>query len=542
MKKFKGFNEPQLTAIAKSLGFNGPLEKFNEFLAASPQAAAQFGFMSEKARKIAEGRAFSSGGVVTTTSASTTSNTSSNPEETNVVPFAQQTEETKNEIARRLAASKAGIPAGARPETALINGQQKHLLSSDLGQLEPKDRQITGMLPSMPKPVTAKTYETITTQKDTKQLADQYTGTQGEVSQEGQMQAAQMDPRDLAQLKVNVPQLSEEEKREGTVQKQLEGLASQFEDGKIPPWAAGIVRNANAMMAARGLGTSSLAASAAVQAAMEAATAIATTDAQLTGQYNLANLDVRKQRMLSNAAAMTAVDLANLNNRQQAEVQNAQAFLQMDFKNMDSKMQAEAFGFQAKVNSLLSDQAQRNAARQFNAQSENQTQQFFSELAANIDVARANMKTDISKFNSEMTNQREQFNSQMALVIEQANTQWRQQVTTANTAAQNLSNQITAAAISRMNEVAYNSMIQLERDEMSYVNDALTRAWQSGENFRDREVRLLTGQLDRDAQARAEKAGYKFETGRAIGSAVVGLGTTLLGGALSNGWSSIFRW
>ena len=519
MKKFKGFNEQQLQSIAKSLGFNGPIEKFNEFLAATPQAASQFGLMSEKARQIAEGKTFSQGGLAT---------------EENVVPFAQQTQATKTAVQNTLNSPTAGIPAGATPQTSLIQEKPNQLIQQGVGQVSQQTPTVTPTLPQQQQQVAAQTVTPTTTAAATAQLANQFTGVQGTVSQQGQMEAAQMQPDQLAQLQLQTPQLTEQEKREGTVQEQLKGLSEQFKDGSIPSWAAGMVRNANAMMAARGLGTSSLAASAAVQAAMDAATALATTDAQLLGQYNLANLDVRKQKMLSDAAAMSAVDLANLNNRQQAAVQNAQAFLQMDFKNMDSKMQAEAFGFQAKVNSLLSDQAQENAAKQFNAQSENQMQQFFSELNANIEVARANIQTDAAKFNSEMINQREQFNGQMALVVEQANTQWRQQITTANTAAQNLSNQITAAAVSRMNEVAYNAMIQLERDEMSYVNDALTRAWQSGENARDREVRLLIGQLDRDAQARAEKAGYKFETGRAIGSAVVGLGTTVLKGLA--GW------
>ena len=56
----------------------------------------------------------------------------------------------------------------------------------------------------------------------------------------------------------------------GTVQGQLEGLMSQFDDG-TPAWAAGAMRAANAAMAARGLGGSSMAGAAILQAAMESA-------------------------------------------------------------------------------------------------------------------------------------------------------------------------------------------------------------------------------------------------------------------------------
>ena len=44
-----------------------------------------------------------------------------------------------------------------------------------------------------------------------------------------------------------------------TVQGQLTRLSSQFDDGQVPPWAAGVVRNASAQMAARGLSASSMA-------------------------------------------------------------------------------------------------------------------------------------------------------------------------------------------------------------------------------------------------------------------------------------------
>ena len=52
-----------------------------------------------------------------------------------------------------------------------------------------------------------------------------------------------------------------------------------FQGGKTPAWAAGAMRAANAAMAARGLGASSMAGMAVVQAAMESALPIAQMDA-----------------------------------------------------------------------------------------------------------------------------------------------------------------------------------------------------------------------------------------------------------------------
>ena len=73
------------------------------------------------------------------------------------------------------------------------------------------------------------------------------------------------------------------------------------------------------------------------------------------------------------------------------------------------------------------------------------------------------------------------FNS---LIIEQANTQWLQQVSTINTAEQNLANRDAAATANGLTTLAYNNILQTERDIMAF-------AFESGENAADRELRLI---------------------------------------------------
>ena len=64
-----------------------------------------------------------------------------------------------------------------------------------------------------------------------------------------------------------------------SVQDELSTLMDQFEGGDTPAWAAGSMRKANQILAARGLGASSMAGQAVIQAAMEAALPIAQIDA-----------------------------------------------------------------------------------------------------------------------------------------------------------------------------------------------------------------------------------------------------------------------
>ena len=336
---------------------------------------------------------------------------------------------------------------------------------------------------------------------------------------------------------------------QATVQGQLEGLMQQFEGGNTPAWAAGSMRNATAMLAARGLGASSLAGQAVIQATMEAALPIAQIDAQVQAQFegqnlsnrqqramlaaqqratflgmefdqafqarvqnsarigdianmnftaeqnialensraantmNLNNLSNRQAMIMSEAAALANLDMANLNNRQQAAVQNAQSFLQMDMANLNNTQQTEMFKTQQNVQALFTDQAAENAAKQFNASSQNQTDQYFANLRNQtsqfnasqqnaMDQFNVNSVNALREFNSQVQQQRDLFNAQNGLVIAQANAQWRQNLSTINTAAQNEANASAALAANAFTQSTLDTLWQRERDIMDYVYKA----------------------------------------------------------------------
>lgn len=351
--------------------------------------------------------------------------------------------------------------------------------------------------------------------------------------------------------------------KQATVQGQLEGLMQQFEGGNTPAWAAGAMRNAQAMLAQRGLGASSIAGQAVIQAAMESALPIAQADASTRAQFesqnlsnrqqvamfaaqqratflgqefdqnfqsrvlnaakvsdianmnftaeqtialensriantvNLNNLSNRQGMVLAQAAALSNLDITNLNNRQQAAVQNAQAFLQMDMANLDNEQQTGLFQAQANINALLTDTAAQNAAKQFNASSVNQTNQFYDGLAANVsqfNTAQVNAMNQynngetnaMEKFNTQLESQRDQFNATNGLVIAQANAQWRQNATTIDTAAQNQAN---AAAALNMNALTVRGMDEIWQKE----RDRLAFAFTAVESEKDRAAQLVLG-------------------------------------------------
>ena len=248
---------------------------------------------------------------------------------------------------------------------------------------------------------------------------------------------------------------------------------------------------------------------------------IALENARLAQTADLTNLSNRQGVIMAQAAAMSQADMSNLNNRQQAAVQNAQNFLQMDMANLEMSQQADMFRNQSMVQSFFSDAAANNAASQFNATSENQTNQFFENLATTVgqfnssqtnamEQFNAGETNALTKFRQEISNQRDQFNGQNQLVIAQANARWRQQLATINNQTANEANRQNALQANGLTQKGLDEVWQKERDLMAY-------AFASAEAAAERRQRLVEANLN------AEQAGdtaFSSALGQ-FGSAVV---------------------
>lgn len=299
----------------------------------------------------------------------------------------------------------------------------------------------------------------------------------GQLSPESIMQAAQgqLSPESRAIAAV------EELDPRGTVQYQLAELYASLEEGKpLPAWAAPPVRAVTAQMKARGLGKSSMAAAATMQALMESGIQIAARDADKYSTIQLQNLTNKQQAVLQNAAASAQMDMANLNNRQAAAVNNAKAFLSLDVQNLTNEQQSATLNYQGQLQAMLTDQAQENAARQFNAKNEIQVESFFANLGTQIETATLNRKAAIeqynisqdnamAQFNNQMAAAREQFNANMSAQIAQSNAQWRRDTNTANTATQNAANQQNAQNLLGLSQQGLANLWQVYRDQAAWT-------------------------------------------------------------------------
>ena len=242
------------------------------------------------------------------------------------------------------------------------------------------------------------TFDAETVSTDVEDTLVKLTAATGKPSEEALAEAQTMTPETLAQLGLNVAQITEAQRvqapaarkveegeiipgstvdmgrvrtetnfeaatgapsTDATVQGQLTGLMAQFEGNNPPAWAAGAMRAATAQMATRGLGASSMAGQAIVQAAMESALPIAVQDSQTAAQFELTNLSNRQQTALfaaekraeflnleftqefqarvSNAAKIS--DIANMNFTADVQIalENAQLAQTVDLTNLNAK-------------------------------------------------------------------------------------------------------------------------------------------------------------------------------------------------------------
>ena len=320
---------------------------------------------------------------------------------------------------------------------------------------------------------------------------------------------------------------------ESTVKYQLGELFSSFEEGKpAPAWASPAIRKVNAIMQSRGMGGSSMASAAITQSIMESGIPIAKADADRYGQMEMANLNNEQQTVLQNALTYAAMDRANLDARTKVNINNAQAFLAMDLQNLNNEQKMKEIDYAGQMQALTSNQAAENSAEQFNAQSQNQIDEFFAELGAQIEAGNMNRKAaqeqfnaseenSIAQYNASLNDARERFNTEMATQIAQANAVWRREINTAETANENAANQMNAQNLLGVTQAAIDALWQRYRDEAGW---ALKIA--EGQEQRAHEIGLLGMEIDSntDLYAMESDATFSTELGKAILNGVFKIG------------------
>ena len=343
-----------------------------------------------------------------------------------------------------------------------------------------------------------------------------------------------------------------------SMQQELTTLMNQFEGGNTPPWAAGAMRRATAVMAQRGLGASSMAGQAIVQAAMEASLPIAQIDtankqqmalakaeqrakflqiefdqefqskvmnaarvseianmnftadqqvalenAKMAQSVNLSELNNRQAVVMAEAAQLSQLEMASLSNQQQAQVQNAQNFLQLDMANLNNQQQTEIFKAQARNNVLLSDTAANNSRLQFNASTENQVNQFMATLTSQVSQFNSAQTNAMKQFNANEANALLKFNSEIQNQRELFNAQQRAVIAQANAQWRQDTTTANTAAANQSN-------FEYAKQVNGLTNKVIDQVWQrerdlmsfsmaESESALDRALKIIIADKDLEA-------------------------------------------
>ena len=190
---------------------------------------------------------------------------------------------------------------------------------------------------------------------------------------------------------------------QATVQGQLASLTANFDAANPPAWAAGAMRNATAAMAARGLGASSLAGQAIVQATLESALPIAQADAATVAQFESQNLSNRQQRAVLAAQQRATFMGMEFDQAFQSRVQNAAKISDVANMNFTAEQQVQLENSRAantmNLNNLSNSQAmvmaEASALAQMDAANLNNRQQ------AAVNNAQTFLQTDMANLSNQ---------------------------------------------------------------------------------------------------------------------------------------------
>lgn len=359
------FTSKQKEIVARKLGYDGPMQGFDEFVASSPALQAKYNMVTQKyVERMAKGgvvKKYSDGGTVTY-------GTVTNPTQAGDVlagapniadvpkitaATVSDTEAATTQVEATRAApisSQAGVVmAGATGVTApsKIAADQYTASTSTPGIETVMDQTQAARGTVTPQAqVAAATKEPTTTAVGDVQaeqgVAAQVTGvTPMRVQQEELISGSAVDQAKVEQALAQNVAAEGQVTEEMTVQGQMNKLLTDFDAGNPPAWAAGAMRAATAQLAARGLGASSMAGQAIIQATIEAATPIAAADAATFKEMGFQNLSNRQAMALSTAQQRAQFLGQEFDQNFQTRVLNAARISDVANKNFDANVQIQ---------------------------------------------------------------------------------------------------------------------------------------------------------------------------------------------------------
>ena len=521
--QFQGFKPQAMERIAGTLGYQGDMGKFKDFLQSDPEAQTKFNDFQNKAIQMMNGgmvrKNYQEGGVVK----------DSNMPNPNITLEPEAPASIGQTTVNRM--QGPALPVGGIATATGTVAQTSQDLAAGAGQVAATSPTATATQGAVQQAIAdprteVSTIAPVTTAGTVEQTLDKTQTATGTVSDQakvtGQQQTetavATVDAAQGTALKMDNPVQRELQAGEiiepaanaakasqfteqiqaaeatptaqATVKGQLDTLMADFEGGETPAWAAGALRNATAQMAARGLGASSMAGQALVQAAMESALPIASADAQTVAGFEIKNLSNRQERAMLSAQqratfmgmefdqafqsrvanAAKVSDIANMNftAEQQVALENSRAANTMNLSNLSNRQALTMAEASSLANLDMANLSNRQAAAVMNAQS------FLAMDMTNLanqqqtEMFKAQQRTQSMFTDQAAENAAKQFNATSENQSDQFFANLKTQTSQFNTTQANAMAQFNAGEENAVNK--FNTEIANQRDQFNAQN------------------------------------------------------------------------
>ena len=527
-QQFQGFKPSGVEKIANSMGFQGNIKDFQQFLQDNPDRQAEMMRYQDVAKKMASGgyvRKMQEGGAAQRSDdflasvppatppkkpsiGGVTSKRLTDPklpQGAAVTPYGVPTEagQTIDPTGSQLGKSPTGT---AKTATGTTLGTAYNPTRTDGRHFYDADKasdKVTATTEAIkaaqldPTDPRAKVHAQATTKSSVGDLtAAQGEGilinspAQREIEAGELLKEGSADAEKAAKFTEQIEAAQTTPSKEATVQGQLETLTADFDATNPPPWAAGALRAVQAQMAKRGLGASSMSAQAMVQASLESALPIAMADAKTIAGFEAQNLSNRQQRAMlaaeqrakfmgmefdqdfqarvMDAAKVADVANMNFNAEQQVILENSRIVNTMELANLSNKQALVMAEASALANLDISNLNNRQQAQVMNAQS------FLQRDMANLTNKQ---QTELFKgqqrvqalFNDQAAeNAAQQFNATSQNQVDQFFAQLKTQTSQFNAAQENAHKQFNAGEENAMEK--FNNEMQNQRDQFNSKN------------------------------------------------------------------------
>jgi len=552
MMQFKSFKPQAMNKIAQAMGYQGDMNQFQQYVDQDPMRQQQMQKYTNAAVKMAKGgyaKKYAEGGAVQNIGDTTMQRMATPALPTGGVTTAAATPITQEQM--------------VQPDTGTVTGAVSvpTAMATTSAAAPVQETQATQMQAAQSAPAVTAALQATQAAQGTVDPRAEVVAAQQTTSAVGNLQEAQgnailmdnpvqreiqagelisgnaVDATKVEAANAQIQAAQATPTAQATVQGQLGQLTANFDATNPPAWAAGALRNANAVMAARGLGASSMAGQAIVQATLEAALPIAQADAQTIASFEAQNLTNRQQSAmiaaeqrakflelefnqdfqarvqnaarvsdvanmnftaeqqiaLENSRTANTMNLQNLSNSQAMVMAEAAALSQLDTQNLNNRQQSAVQNAQSFLQVDMANLSNQQQTEMFKAQSriqslftdqaaENASRQFNATSQNQVDQFFASLSSQTSQFNAAQMNAQAQFNAGQANTVERFNAEMnnqRDQFNAQNQLAIAQSNAVWRREIATADTAAVNRANEVNANAILGIsNTAYNNLWQ----------------------------------------------------------------